>query len=280
MSNAGPDDSANVLSGRRSAVARILHITDSHFLAERGQTLLGVETESSFAAVMESVWQKPWRPDLALFTGDLAQDPCVSSYERLKDRLAALRIPCYCLPGNHDDPWLMSELLPAENIHVQSQIFLDKWQIVCLDSTIGGEAGGRLSDGQLRLLENALREHPDRYALITLHHHPIPSGSQWMDTMVLENADEFWAIVQNHSHARVVVFGHVHQAMDEAHGRLRLLASPSTCFQFAPKNRDFSLDRTSPGYRWIELFSDGTINTGVERLEEMPSGLEFTSQGY
>jgi len=101
-----------------------------------------------------------------------------------------------------------------------------------------------------------------------------------MDTMVLENADEFLTVIQKHPHARVVVFGHVHQAMDEVRGRLRLLASPSTCFQFKPKSLAFALDRVPPGYRWIELYSDGTIDTGVERLPEMPAGLEFTSNGY
>jgi Icc protein len=280
MSGAGHIESSGVLLRERSAVARILHITDSHFLAEQGQTLLGVETELSFAAVLEKAKQKSWRPDLALLTGDLAQDPCASSYERLRRRLVALDIPCYCLPGNHDDPRLMSEVLPAENVYVRSQIFIDKWQIICLDSTISGKPGGRLSADQLCLLENSLTGHPDRYALIALHHHPIPSGSLWMDTMVLENADEFLAITQNHTHARVITFGHVHQVMDEVHGELRLLASPSTCFQFKPRSPTFALDRVPPGYRWIELYSDGTIDTGVERLAEMPAGLKFTSKGY
>ncbi|HYE34405.1 MAG TPA: 3',5'-cyclic-AMP phosphodiesterase [Methylocaldum sp.] len=261
-------------------VARILHITDFHFLAVRGQTLLGIETELSFAAVLETIKQKPWQPDLALLTGDLAQDPCALSYERLKERLAALGIPCYCLPGNHDDPDLMSRLLSTGNVHVQPRIFLDKWEIICLDSTIRGQPGGRLTDGQLRLLENSLTEHPDRYILIALHHHPVPSGSLWMDTMVLENADDLLAIAQRYEHVKGIVFGHVHQVMDEVRGRLRLLASPSTCFQFKPRSSTFALDRIPPGYRWIELYSDGTIETGVERLTEVPTGLELTSEGY
>lgn len=280
MSSAGHIGSTDAPSSRKTVVARILHITDFHFLAEQGQTLLGVETELSFAAVVERANQPPWRPDLALLTGDLVQDPCVSSYQRLKQRLTALDVHCYCLPGNHDDPRLMSELLPSENVHVSPQILLDKWQIICLDSTISGKPNGRLSDEQLRLLEISLTEHSDRYALIALHHHPIPSGSLWMDTMVLENADEFLTITQKYPHARVVVFGHVHQAMDEVYGRLRLLASPSTCFQFKPLSPDFAVDRAPPGYRWIELYADGTIDTGVERLAEMPAGLEFTSKGY
>jgi Icc protein len=280
MNGSGHNDGKDARPSGRTAVTHILHISDFHFLAEPGQTLLGVETERSFAAVLERAKHAPRKPDLALLTGDLVQDPCRSSYERLAQRLSALGIPCYCLPGNHDDPRLMSELLPSENVHVQRRIMLDSWQIVCLDSTISGKASGRLSDEQLGLLEQSLMNHPDLYTLIALHHHVIPSGSRWMDTMVLENAGEFLAITQNYPRARVVIFGHVHQAMDESRGPLRLLAAPSTCFQFKPKNPIFAIDRATPGYRWIELYPDGTINTGVERLEEMPEGLELASKGY
>ncbi|BBA33527.1 3',5'-cyclic adenosine monophosphate phosphodiesterase CpdA [Methylocaldum marinum] len=280
MSSAGQIESTDVLSNGKTAVARVLHISDFHFLEEPGQTLLGVETEMSFAAVLERATQAPWRPDLALLTGDLVQDPCVSSYERLKRRLGALDVPCYCLPGNHDDSRLMEELLPTETIRIQPQITLNQWQIICLDSTIRDKPGGRLSDKQLRLLETALASSPNRYTLIALHHHPISSGSSWMDTMVLENADAFFAIVQKFPRARAVVFGHVHQAMDEMRGPLRLLAAPSTCFQFKPRSPDFAVDRLPPGYRWIELYSDGTLDTGVERLAEIPAGLEFTTKGY
>jgi Icc protein len=280
MSSSGHKDSKDARPSRRTAVTRILHITDFHFLAAPGQTLLGMETERSFAAVLERAKHTPWKPDLALLTGDLVQDPCTSSYERLKQRLSALGIPCYCLPGNHDDPRLMSELLPTETVHIQPRIMLDSWQIICLDSTISGKASGRLSNEQLGLLERSLMEYPDRYALIALHHHPVPAGSQWMDTMVLENADEFLAITRKYAHARVVIFGHVHQAMDESRGPLRLLATPSTCYQFKPLSPDFALDAAPPGYRWIELYADGTIDTGVECLAEMLPGLELTSKGY
>lgn len=280
MNGSGYNGSKDARPSGRTAVTHILHITDFHFLAEPGQTLLGVETERSFAAVLEHAGHAPWKPDLALLTGDLVQDPCHSSYERLKQRLSALGIPCYCLPGNHDDPRLMSELLPSENVHVQSRIMLDPWQIVCLDSTVSGKASGRLSNEQLGLLEQSLMNYPDRYTLIALHHHVIPSRSRWMDTMVLENAGEFLAITQKYPHARAVIFGHVHQAMDEVFGRLRLLATPSTCFQFKPLSPSFALDAVPPGYRWIDLYADGTIDTRVERLTEMPVGLEFTSKGY
>ena len=48
---------------------------------------------------------------------------------------------------------------------------------------------------------------------------------------------------------------------------VKLMSSPSTCIQFAPLSKEFKIDALSPGYRWLELFDDGAISTGVQRLQ-------------
>jgi Icc protein len=263
-----------------SRAIRILHITDFHLLAEGGQTMLGVDTEQSFSDVLEASRKSGPRPDLALLTGDLVQDPCESSYLRLKKRLEGLECPCYCLPGNHDDPRLMAGILAGDHVYCQPRILLDRWQIICLDSVIPHQPCGLLAEKQLDFLKTRLDEQPERFALIAMHHHPISSGSLWMDTMVLQNADRFFAILRERPQARGVVFGHVHQAMDVAAQGLRLLATPSTCFQFKPRQAGFELDAVPPGYRWIELHPDGSIETALERLTAVPAGLDLASHGY
>ena len=44
------------------------------------------------------------------------------------------------------------------------------------------------------------------------------------------------------------------------------MSTPSTCMQFKPGSKDFALDDLAPGYRRIELFADGRIDTEVLRL--------------
>jgi Icc protein len=68
--------------------------------------------------------------------------------------------------------------------------------------------------------------------------------------------------------------------MDQSAGGVRVLGTPSTCFQFKPDSHDFGLDITSPGYRTIDLYADGGIETQVVRLPEPLVGLQFNSQGY
>lgn len=262
------------------APIRIIQITDFHLLADPVRTMMGINTEASFEAVLTAIRQNHWPPDLVLLTGDLVQEATPDSYGRLRDHLSTLQVPCYCLPGNHDDPRLMQEFLAKGTIAFQPQVLVDGWQIVCLDSTIPREAGGYLREEQLNLLESLLADQPERFALICLHHSPLPTGSRWLDTMRLSNSDELFAILDRYPRIRGVVFGHIHQALYKSRRGVRLAACPSTCFQFKPNHGDFALDAVPPGYRWLELDCDGEIRTGVERLNEVPAGLDMASAGY
>lgn len=270
-------------SSRRQAGApiRIIQITDFHLLADPTSTMMGINTEASFHAVLNAVRQNHGPPDLVLLTGDLVQEPAPNTYRRLKDHLETLQAPCYCLPGNHDDLGLMKEILTqGHHVAFQPQILLDGWQIVCLDSTIPGDPGGYLTEDQLLLLESLLADQPERFALICLHHSPLLTGSRWLDTMRLSNSEQLFAIIDRYPSVRGVIFGHIHQALDTSRNGVRLAACPSTCFQFKPNHGDFALDPLPPGYRWLELCSDGDVRTDVERLNEVPAGLDMASAGY
>jgi 3',5'-cyclic AMP phosphodiesterase CpdA len=43
------------------------------------------------------------RPGLVLITGDLVDEGQEAEYATLRDPLAALKLPCLLMPGNHDD---------------------------------------------------------------------------------------------------------------------------------------------------------------------------------
>lgn len=262
------------------ASTRILQLTDFHFLAEPGQTLLGVDTELSFAETLAAALGSGLAPDLVLLTGDLVQDPVAAAYRRLRQHLTALRCPIYCLPGNHDEQGFIIEHLVGGRISCAGRVLVPGWQIICLDSTVAGNPRGRLGTAQLERLEMQLAEHEDRYALIALHHHPLPTGSPWLDSMVVEDRDRFFDLVCGWPRVKVVLFGHIHQLMDREYRGLRVLGTPSTCFQFQPNQVEFTLDPIPPGWRWLTLAPDGQIDTEVGRLGGIPEGLEVGSRGY
>lgn len=121
---------------------------------------------------------------------------------------------------------------------------------------------GFLAESQLQLLAQSLSEAPDRHHLVCLHHHPVAIGCEWMAPIGLRNAEAFFAVVDRFPQVRAVLWGHVHQEFDQMRQGVRLLASPSTCIQFAPGSEDFKLDTLAPGYRWLRLHDDGQLETG------------------
>ena len=138
------------------------------------------------------------------------------------------------------------------------------WLLVMLDTTVPGRVDGHLAAGELARLSAELARHPDAQVLVCLHHHPVPHGSRWLDALMLDNAPALFAVLERHVGVRGLLWGHVHQALDLHRGPWRLLATPSTCMQFAPGTDEFTVDDRPPAYRWLALGDDGSIDTGIE----------------
>jgi len=258
----------------------ILQITDLHILPDLDETFLGINTEYYFHAVLELAFAEHHHFDLILLTGDLAQYPSPASYQRILNALQVHNTPCICLPGNHDDYQLMQQIFNTGLVSCRKQIFLGNWQLICLNSQIPGSPGGRLSQQELVFLEDCLAGNPNHHALIAVHHHCLETKSAWMDTMIIENSQELMAIINQYPQTKAITTGHIHQVMDITIGAVRVLGTPSTCFQFKPESETFSLDTTAPGYRLIKLYEDGRIESGITRISEQLSGLQIDTQGY
>lgn len=259
--------------------ARVLQITDPHLMADTEGTLLGVRTRDSLDAVVQCASRQYGHPDLLLATGDLAQDASETAYHEFARQVSVFGCPESWVAGNHDDSELLTEI--AGHYRAASRhIFVGQWQVIMLDSAVRGEVHGFLSPEELSFLEEALSAHPDRPALVSLHHHPVDIGTQWMNDIGLANRDEFWRIIDRFSNVRAVLWGHIHQDLDLYRGDVRLLATPSTCIQFEAGSQDFSVEALAPGFRWLDLGSDGTLETGVVRAMDFHYDLDTDSNGY
>lgn len=265
-------------------VLRVVQITDTHLFREPDGKLLGVNTQQSFEQVLEHIEGMGSQPDLVLATGDISQDASVESYQRFATTVSRLATPCYWIPGNHDRADLMRDLTDHRSLSV-GEVQRGSWLIIMLDSTQPGEVSGHLSAAELGRLEQALQQaqqagSPTSHVLVCLHHNPLPGQADWMHDIGLNNPDELIALLSRYSSVRAVVHGHIHQQLDEqAHG-LRFICTPSTCVQFKPEAGDFELDAKAPGWRWLDLYEDGTIVTDVQRLTNFQSTVDFESTGY
>ncbi len=260
---------------------RVVQLTDTHLCRSEGGTLLGMDTDHSLQAVIDLV--KAERPaiDLLLGTGDLSDQGSLEAYRRLQQYFNQLTETHCWLPGNHDDRANMTSVADRP-LRLCRELRLGRWQVVMLDSQVPGEVGGELGPTELFLLEETLQAaaREGLFSLVCLHHQPVKVGCEWLDEQMVADAADFFAVLERFPGVRGVLWGHVHQQIDRRHDEIQLMASPSTCVQFAPDSLDFKADPAPPGYRWLELNEDGTLHTGVSRVRDVVFKVDLESGGY
>lgn len=261
------------------APVHVVQLTDSHLFAEASGTLLGMNTRDSLRQVVERVRLEQPRIDLLLCTGDLSQDGTDASYDAFRQATAPLAATARWLSGNHDETQVMARVAKGTEL-VEAVTDIGNWRIVMLDSSVSGATYGWLGDDQLELLDQALAGADGRHCLVCFHHQPVDIGCAWIAPIGLRNAEALLTRLHAHANLRVLLWGHVHQEWDQLRDGRRLLASPSTCIQFAPQSEDFKVSEEKPGYRWLRLYPDGGVETGVSRVEDFDVRLDFDSGGY
>jgi Icc protein len=260
------------------APLHVAQLTDLHLFASPDQQLLNLTTSESFQAVLSAVKQLNPFPDLLLLTGDISQDESPESYKYLQDLLCPLRIPTYWLPGNHDRLPIMQQVLTRTPFSGEKSFTVQGWRFVLLNSALPGQVHGELHLSELEWLEETLQQSTDP-TLVAVHHPPLPINSDWMDQILLHNADDLLAVLDRYSQVKVVLFGHIHQEFDYQRNGVRYLGTPSTCIQFLPESAKFALDETRPGFRLLKLYPDGSWHTQVERVIYNHI-LDLTATGY
>ena len=262
-------------------VFRIVQVTDPHLFNDPKSELLGINTQASFSQVLTEIQQQHYAYDLVLATGDLVQDSSDNGYLRFCENVKSLKKMVFWIPGNHDFQPKMVEFLTKENVNAGKHILLgEHWQILLLDSQVQGVPHGQLEPETLAWLKTKLEAHPQRYALVVLHHHLLSTGSAWLDQHNLRNPHELAGVLAPFPRVKAILYGHIHQQVDSTWHGYHVMATPSTCIQFKPDCNTFTLDTLQPGWREIELYADGHIETRVKRIQQASFLPNFQESGY
>ena len=282
-----PSNSTTQRSAQRSdhlsaqcASFRILQLTDTHLFAQAQETLLGLPTQTCLQRIIDRILQRPQLPDFIVLTGDLSQDGRAGSYAHLSTLLEPLGLPIYWLPGNHDCVDTMTRSLQPP-IFTPDKLFQHQgWQFILLNSQIPGDVPGRLSAEVLDTLTHQLETGPKQPTVLALHHPPVTLQAAWLDSSALENPTELFEVLDRFSHVKLVLFGHIHQEISVVRQGITYLSCPSTCIQFDRHSDTFALDvDRNPGFRELELWSDGTWTSQVHRVD-VELKPDLSSTGY
>jgi Icc protein len=166
--------------------------------------------------------------------------------------------------------------------HMKRRLRAKHWDVVMLETQVEGEVGGVLSTAEVAALRSAVDDaRQANKALLVATHHPLRLlESAWLDEQSVKNASEALEIIKPIADRAALISGHVHQESDEVINGIRMMTTPSTCVQFAPRSRDFALDDTDPGYRRLLLHPNAGIETQVVRISDEENRPLLTSSGY
>ena len=239
----------------------IAQVSDCHLPADPKQKYRGINPHQNLKNLVQRL--KALKPDLLLATGDLSEDGSRVSYRTLQKIFRPLDIPVLALPGNHDDPELLATTFPGSPVHSIGVSGHDAWQIIRLNSCLPAKPEGHLSEKTLNELEVFLANHEQCPCLITLHHQPITVGSPWIDKYRLMDSENFLQLIDRYPNVKAVVWGHVHQVFEAARKGVAMLGGPSSAINGLAGAQKFTPDTSGPACRWLELKTDGTLQSGI-----------------
>ncbi len=240
-------------------VVRLTQITDCHVTAGPGVAFAGVDPLARLGAVLRHVAAAP-APDAVLATGDLVAEGTDIEYRRLAPALAAIGVPVFVVPGNHDDGPVLDRHLLGATVQRSPSWAAGAWQVLLLDSTVPGQMHGTLGPERLAQLDRALAD--ARPTLVVLHHNPVATGGP-ADQCPLTDGVALFDTLDRHDHVRGVLWGHIHAAFDAERRGVRLMGTPSSAVQFPVRPGSLAWIEDAPGYRRLSLHPDGRIETEV-----------------
>ena len=260
------------------APLRVIQLTDCHLGPTAEYCLAGVRTLNSFREVLADIAGMAPAPELLMATGDISAHGTEAAYETFSQLMAETGIPYAWLPGNHDDFQLMLEGLSISPYCPVLDV--GDWRLVSLNTSVPAQVGGRLADSELAFLDATLAAEADHHVALFMHHPPLDIHCRWLDRQQVANGDALAAVLARHDNVRALFTGHVHQRGRHCFNGIPLYTTPSTCFQFTPRQIDFAVDTRPPGYRWIDLGADGSVDTGVIWIEDTAEVVDTDVNGY
>ncbi|WP_104178118.1 metallophosphoesterase [Cryobacterium sp. Y50] len=247
----------------------LVHLSDTHFLADAAVLYGTVDTDQTVHRAFEQLHRSGIRPDALIFTGDVADRGEADAYRRIRgiveaaaarweakiiwvmgnhDNRAAFRAtllgahPKDELDGRTDYPTVESPTareISAEQapIHhdtvdqapVDQILDLDGLRIIALDTSVPGYHHGEVTDAQLEWLCQLLSTPARHGSILALHHPPIPTPLPLMRVLELREQPRLAEVLAG-SDVRAILGGHLHYATQGMFAGIPVSVAAATCY--------------------------------------------------
>jgi 3',5'-cyclic-AMP phosphodiesterase len=214
----------------------LAHLSDPHLTTG----VLAGRPAERFQRALARVWALDPRPGCLVLTGDLADHGEPAEYEAALALLSGLDIPVHVVPGNHDHaPRLLRALAGTGAARAADgdpercyyRVDYPDLRLLCCDSSVPGRDDGELGPAQLAWLDRELGRDPEVPAILAMHHHPVPSGIAFMDTIMLSDAEDLAAVLRGHPPLTRILTGHLHRPSAAMFAGALVTSAPSTHLQ-------------------------------------------------
>ena len=244
----------------------LIQITDLHISQDKEECKHDCKPYERLAAVLERIEDKYSDKCNLVITGDLSSDFTEKSYENIRGLLKQFAFDVSILPGNHDDLRMMEKI--CDNQITLKPFICNEgpFSIFNFDTHIQDNVKGYLNEREIKNLADYLLGNKSKIIIFT-HHPIIKVDSEWIDMNITKNNNILIQLMLSHNETSFYIFsGHVHQEFYKRISNIEFYTSPSTCYQFKAKSKEFHIDEElGNGYRVISL-RDNTLNTNVVRL--------------
>jgi len=214
----------------------LIHISDTHILPP-GEVLYGeVDSARHLRETVQQINRMRPLPDLVIITGDLVEHGDKVSYRHFIELIRPLTMPAFVLPGNHDNPQLMSEVFaatahfPVSDGTFQYAIEDFPFRILALNTQADGTELPQLGERRLAWLAQQLGQ-SDKPVLIALHHPPMKTGIELIDMGGSKWYQGLKSVLAEHDHVKLVICGHCHTDLFSRIGPVPVYMAPATAHQ-------------------------------------------------
>lgn len=197
---------------------RFALLADTHIDADPKKVIRGTSMFENLKRINQQLLAQESLPSGVLIDGDCAFNiGTTEDYQVFLSLLEPLReggIPVHLALGNHDHRLRFREAVSSqqqqtkilEEKHV-SLVQAERVNWIVLDSLYEtNKTPGLLGDSQLMWLAQSLDQHPDKPAILMMHHNPDESEK----TSGLTDTRDLFEILKRRKQVKAVIFGHTH----------------------------------------------------------------------
>ena len=229
----------------------LLHLSDPHLDggAERADRLRAALAAGSVR-----------EPDAVVVTGDLTDHGLASELVCFEEVVGTV-LPRLIVPGNHDRPGPGTDGAPAELPDLARLDLPDGTRVLGLDVTVPGEDHGHLRpDVMDRAREAATGA---ERVLLAMHHPPLTTGHELLDTILLDNPESLAALVRDLPPVAAILCGHVHHGLTGTLDGTPVLVAPSTfsLLRVDAAQRPITDPQAPPGFAIHRFGAQGITTT-------------------